>query len=108
MADLAYKTKRLIEERATQEKGPDEGKVFNLVRGLQQEMDENTEIAPVLQPLRARRRESRAACFPNAAVNDDEERRFRAALYKPLLSLSKEERARRCAGSGDRAPRRAR
>jgi type I restriction enzyme R subunit len=185
IADLAYKTKRLIEERATQEglgkftksvtfdvktleslrgeKGPDEGKVFNLVRGLQQEMDENADTAPVLQPLKdraerilkdledrkttgiaameqlaqlaadkelalkaaresglsprafavywslredpalkkagvdpmalAREAESLLARFPNAAVNADEERRFRAALYKPLLVLSKDRRA---------------
>lgn len=32
--------------------------------------------------------------FPNAAINPDEQRRFRAALYKPLLALSQEERAR--------------
>jgi type I restriction enzyme R subunit len=185
IADLAYKTKRLIEERATQEglgrftksvtfdvktleslrgeKGPDEGKVFNLVRGLQQEMDENADTAPVLQPLKDRaerilkdledRRTTGIAAmeqlaklaadkevalqaakdsclssrafavywslrddpalksagvdpmelardvdalsgrFPNATVNEDEERRLRAALYKPLLGLPKEQRA---------------
>jgi type I restriction enzyme, R subunit len=185
IADLAYKTKRLIEERATQEdlgkftksvtfdvktleslrgeKGPDEGKVFNLVRGLQQEIDENAGTAPVLQPLKeraerilkdledrrttgiaaleqlaklaadkelalkaakdsglsprafavywslrddpaleaagvdamalAREADSLFARFPNAAVNPDEERRFRAALYKPLLGVSREQRA---------------
>ena len=32
--------------------------------------------------------------FPNAQVNPDEQRRLRAALYKPLLALSKIERAR--------------
>ena len=32
--------------------------------------------------------------FPNAAVNPDEQRRFRAALYKPLLALSQDERVR--------------
>ncbi|NJD66963.1 MAG: restriction endonuclease, partial [Chloroflexi bacterium] len=32
--------------------------------------------------------------FPNAAVNADEQRRLRAALYKPLLALNPEERAR--------------
>jgi type I restriction enzyme R subunit len=32
--------------------------------------------------------------FPNAMVNSDEQRRFRAALYKPLLGLSPDERAR--------------
>ncbi|HZQ75590.1 MAG TPA: DEAD/DEAH box helicase family protein, partial [Burkholderiales bacterium] len=185
IADLAYKTRRLIEERATQEglgkftksvtfdvktlnslrgeKGPDEGKVFNLVRGLHQEVEENADTAPVLQPLKeraerilkdleerkttgiaaleqlarlaadkeialkaaqdsglssrafavywsmredatlktsgidamglAREAEDLAARFPNAAVNPDEERRFRAALYKPLLKLPKDQRA---------------
>lgn len=186
VADLAYKTRRLIEDNATQEelgrltktvtfdvktlqslraeKGPDEGKVFNLVRGLQQEMDEKQATAPVLQPLKERaerilkdleeRRttglaamdllsalaaEKEAALdaarksglsprafaihwhlredsvlrtagiktmelaheaeglmtrFPNASVNADEQRRFRAALYRPLLLLTQEERAR--------------
>lgn len=32
--------------------------------------------------------------FPNAAVNADEQRRLRAALYKPMLKLSPEDRAR--------------
>jgi type I restriction enzyme R subunit len=32
--------------------------------------------------------------FPNARVNDDEQRRLRAALYRPLLGLGKEERGR--------------
>ncbi|WP_018952681.1 type I restriction enzyme subunit R domain-containing protein [Thioalkalivibrio sulfidiphilus] len=186
VADLAYKTRRLIEGSATQEglgrltksvtfdvktleslrgeKGSDEGKVFNLVRGLQQEVDEDAATAPVLQPLKdraerilkdleerkttglaamdllaqlaaekeaalktardsgltarafaiywtfrgdaalrgagieameiAREAEALLGRFPNAAVNPDEQRRFRAALYKPLLALSKDERAR--------------
>jgi type I restriction enzyme R subunit len=76
VADLAYKTRRLIEENATQtglgrltksvtfdvktlealrgEKGPDEGKVFNLVRGLQKEIDDDPGAAPVLQSLKDR------------------------------------------------------
>jgi type I restriction enzyme R subunit len=76
VADLAYKTQRLIQEAATQEglgrltksvtfdvktleslrgeKGPDGGKVFNLVRGLQKEMDEDADAAAVLQPLKDR------------------------------------------------------
>lgn len=186
VADLAYKTRRLIEGSATQEglgrltksvtfdvktleslrgeKGSDEGKVFNLVRGLQQEIDEDAATAPVLQPLKdraerilkdleerkttglaamdllaqlaaekeaalktaresglaarafaiywtlrgdaalqgagieameiAREAEALLSRFPNAAVNPDEQRRFRAALYKPLLALSQDERAR--------------
>ncbi len=76
VADLAYKTKRLVEESATQnglgtltksvtfdlktlealrgEKGTEEGKVLNLVRGLQHEIDEDANAAPVLQPLKDR------------------------------------------------------
>jgi hypothetical protein len=75
-ADLTYKTRRLIQENATQdglghliksvtfdlktlealrgEKGSDEGKVFNLVRGLQKEIDYDPNAAPVLQPLKDR------------------------------------------------------
>ena len=186
IADLAYKTRRLIEESAEQqglgrltksvtfdvatlqslrgEKGADEGKVFNLVRGLQQEIDDDAAAAPVLQPLKERAerilkdleerkttglaamdqlaalaaekeaamkaardsglsarafgvfwvlREDAAAKsagldamalakdieellgrFPNAQVNPDEQRRLRAAIYKPLLGLPPEERAR--------------
>lgn len=186
VADLAYKTRRLIEESAEQqglgrltksvtfdvatlqalrgEKGSDEGKVFNLVRGLQQEIDQDTATAPVLQPLKdraerilkdleerkttglasmdqlaalaaekeaamkaardsglsarafsvfwvlrddtavkaagldamglAREAEALLARFPNAPVNADEQRRLRAALYKPMLALASGERAR--------------
>lgn len=36
------------------DKGPDEAKVFNLVRGLQKEIDEDPNAAPILQPLRDR------------------------------------------------------
>jgi type I restriction enzyme R subunit len=76
VADLAYKTRRLVEESATQaglgrltksvtfdvktleglrgEAGANESKVFNLVRGLQHEIDEDSASAPILQPLRDR------------------------------------------------------
>ncbi len=186
VADLAYKTRRLIEESVEQQglgrltksvtfdvatlqslrgdKGSDEGKVFNLVRGLQQEIDADPDAAPVLQPLKDRAErilkdleerkttglaamdqlaalaaEKEAAMkaardsglstrafgvfwvlredaavksagldamalaqdieellgrFPNAQVNPDEQRRLRAAIYKPLLGLPPEERAR--------------
>ncbi len=185
IADLAYKTRRLVQESATQEglghltktvtfdvktlealrRGPgsDEGKVFNLVRGLQKEIDE-ADAAPVLQTLKERAErilkdlenrnttglaamaqletiakekeeaiaaakqsglsvgafgvywtlkddqalraagisamdlakevETLLARFPNAAVNADEQRRLRAGLYRPMLALSKEDRAR--------------
>lgn len=186
IADLAYKTRRLIEESAEQQglgrltksvtfdvatlqslrsdKGSDEGKVFNLVRGLQQEIDADPNAAPVLQPLKdraerilkdledrkttglaamdqlaalaaekeaamkaardsglsarafgvfwvlredaavksvgldamalAREIEELLGRFPNALVNPDEQRHLRAAIYKPLLGLPPEERAR--------------
>lgn len=76
VADLAYKTRRLVEESATQdglgrltkvvtfdvktleglrgEPGSDESKVFNLVRGLQKQIDEDPNATPVLQPLKDR------------------------------------------------------
>jgi type I restriction enzyme, R subunit len=67
-----YKTRRLVQENTMQEglgrltksvtfdlktlealkgeKGGNEGKVFNLVRGLQKELDDNPNAAPILQP----------------------------------------------------------
>lgn len=76
VADLAYKIRHLIEENAEQhglgcltksvtfdmatltslrdEVGSEEDKVYNLVRGLQREIDENPATAPVLQPLKDR------------------------------------------------------
>jgi type I restriction enzyme R subunit len=75
LADLQHKTRRLIEENATQEglgrftkvvtfdvetleslrdsdDGTDEGKVFNLMRGLQKEMDDDPTMAVVLQDIK--------------------------------------------------------
>ncbi len=184
--DLAYKTSRLVKENVTQyglgqivksvtfdqqtleglrkEPGADEGKVFNLVRGLQQDVADEPEAAPILQSLKdradriirdlenrtvtglaamdllsalaaekeqarkearetglssrafgvywnlkddsalrsasiaaadvAREAESLLARFPNATVNPDERRKLRAALYRPLLGLSNDDRAR--------------
>ena len=186
VVDLWYKTQRLIQETATQsglgrltksvtfdvktleairgEKGPDEGKVFNLVRGLQKEIDDDQNATAILQPLKdraerilkdlenrsttgiaamdmlaalaaekdaamkaaeasglsmrafsvywtlrddamlkaanisamefAREVEALTLRFPNAAVNDDEQRRLRASLYRPLLTLGNEDRTR--------------
>jgi type I restriction enzyme, R subunit len=146
------------------EKGSDEGKVFNLVRGLQAEIDEEPDRAPILVPLKdcaagilkdlesrtitglaamdtlaglaaekeaafrsaqetglsmkafgvfwrlrddpdlkaagigalelARQVEDLLAQIPNAAQNPDEQRRLRAGLYRPLLGLPNEARAR--------------
>jgi type I restriction enzyme R subunit len=186
VADLAYKTRRLVEQSALQaglgqvtksvtfdvqtleslrgEKGSDEGKVFNLVRGLQAEIDDEPDLAPILVPLKdraerilkdlesrtitglaamdilaglaaekeaalrsaeetglsmkafgvfwrlqddpdlkgagigalglARQVEDLLARFPNAAQNPDEQRRLRAGLYRPLLGLPNDARAR--------------
>jgi type I restriction enzyme R subunit len=186
VADLAYKTGQLVKENATQyglgsvmrtvtfdlstleglrrEPGTDEGKVFNLVRGLQKEIDEDSDTAPVLQTIKdradriledmqnrsatglaamdmlealakekgdaikasresglstrafgvywrlrdnpalreagistkrlAEESDALTARFPNANVNADEQRKLRAALYRPLLELDKDERGR--------------
>ncbi|MDP9412510.1 MAG: HsdR family type I site-specific deoxyribonuclease [Pseudomonadota bacterium] len=185
-ADLAYKTRRLVQESATHEglgnliktvtfdvktlesmrgdSGSDEAKVFNLVRGLRKEIEEDPDGAPILQSLKeraerilkdlenrnttglaamdmlaalakekeeavqaakdsglsarafgvywtlredealrntgisamelARDAETEAHRFPNARVNDDEQRKLRAALYRPVLGLDKEDRGR--------------
>ena len=184
--DLANKTRLLVQENATQEglgyltktatfdvstlktlqsePGSDEAKVFNLVRGLRQEIESNPDQESVLLPLKeraesilkelenrqttaqeamdqlanlaaekdaairaardsglssrtfavhwalkddaklkiagiatlelARRAETLLNRFPNAGVNDDEQRHLRTALYVPLLRLHKDERSR--------------
>ncbi len=186
VADLAHKTRQLVEQNAMHgglgrltksvtfdvktletlrsDKGSDEGKVFNLVRGLQKEIDDNADTAPVLQPLKDRAErilkdlenrnttglaamdllaalagekeaaaqaakdtglapkafaafwalrdepalqqagvdplelgkeiEKLLARFPNFLVNTDEQRQLRAALYRPLIALTKEARPR--------------
>jgi type I restriction enzyme R subunit len=186
IADLAHKTRQLVEQNAIQgglgsltksvtfdvktlealrsEKGTDEGKVFNLVRSLQKEIDDNADAAAVLQPLKDRAErilkdlenrnttglaamdllaalaadkdaaakaakdtgltlkafaafwairdeaalkkagidplelgkeiEKLLTRFPNFLVNADEQRQLRAALYRPLITLAKEDRTR--------------
>ena len=186
IADLAYKTQRLVEESAAQEglgrltktvtfdvktleglrnePGSDEGKVFNLIRGLQKEIEDEADSAPVLQSIKdrverilkdlqdrnttglaamdllsvlakekeeairaakdsglsmrafaifwnfkddetlrnagiaamelAQDAETETQRFPNARVNDDERRKLRAALYRPLLRLGRVDRGR--------------
>ena len=42
----------------------------------------------------AKEAETLLARFPNAPVNDDERRRLRAALYRPLLGVDKQDRGR--------------
>ena len=76
VADLAHKTQNLVQESAAmyglgnltksvtfdlrtltalrKESGPDEAKVFNLVRGLQTEVEQEPELEPVLRSLKDR------------------------------------------------------
>lgn len=145
------------------DKGSNEGKVFNLVRGLQREVENTPGMGAVLKPLKdraedilkdmeertttglaamdllsalakekeaaskskkesglsqrafgvywalkddpelrtvganalelARESESLLERFPNAAVSAEEERRLRAALYRPLLAFPSDERS---------------
>jgi len=151
-------------EGLRREPGSDETKVFNLVRSLHHELEEEPAAAPVLRPIAERaerilqelenrnttglaamdylaalakekedaakdaqhsglsprafgvywtmrddealakagisaaemaeQAEALLARFPNAQANDDERRRLRAALYRPLLGLDKEHRGR--------------
>ena len=186
VADLANKTRFMVQESASQEglgystktvtfdlstlqalqgeRGSDEAKVFNLVRGLRREVENDSEMESVLLPLKeraerilkdledrkttglaamellaalAKEKEAAVAAmresglsprafgvhwalkddpvlkvagistlnmarevetlldrFPNATVNAEEERRLRAALYRPLLRLNRDERGR--------------
>jgi len=185
VADLAAKTRRLIEANASQhglgrltkavtfdtatlralqaDSHNAAEHIFNLMRGLQQEIDTHPATAPVLHPLKARaervvqdlqerkttglaamdalaalamekdaamqaaRESGLSPCafavawtlrenvalkaagidamrlaaeadallmrFPNAMVNQEEQRRLRTELYKPLLTLPAEDRA---------------
>ncbi|MCY4111367.1 MAG: HsdR family type I site-specific deoxyribonuclease, partial [Chloroflexi bacterium] len=76
VTELAHKTQRLVEESAAmyglgnltkavtfdlrtlaalrKESGPDEAKVFNLVRGLQAEVEREPELESVLRPIKER------------------------------------------------------
>ena len=186
VADLANKTRSMVQDSAVQDglgyltktvtfdvntlealrgqSGSDEAKVFNLVRGLREEVEAEPDLESVLLPLKERAErilkdlEDRATTglaamdrlaalvgereaaieaarasglsprafgvhwalkddrdldaagistlslareadallgrFPNAAVNADEQRRLRAALYHPLLRLGRDERSR--------------
>lgn len=56
--------------------------------------DAKLEIAGIDTLELARRAETLRDRFPNAAVNADEQRRLRTALYIPLLRLQRDERSR--------------
>ena len=56
--------------------------------------DAKLKIAGIATLELARRAETLLDRFPNAGVNDDEQRHLRTALYVPLLRLHKDERSR--------------
>lgn len=116
LGDLEYKTRRLIESRAEQEglgriakvvtfdvatleqlkseDGPDEGKVYNLLRGLRKEMDEDPAKAVVLRALKER---------ADQVIRNLEERKITglAAMDEIAALVVEKEEARRAAeGSG--------
>ena len=67
-------------------------RAFSVYWALKDDARLKTASIPALEF--AREVESLTAKFPNAAVNDDEQRVLRANLYKPLLTLGKEDRTR--------------
>lgn len=119
-ADLAHKTKRLIQEHAEQqglgrltksvtfdvatlealrkEKGSDESKVFNLVRGLQQEIEEDAQAAVMLQSLKEK---------AERILKDLEDRKTSGlAAMESLAALAAEkEEAQKAAQSSGLSPR---
>jgi type I restriction enzyme R subunit len=56
--------------------------------------DETLTKAGISATELAKQSESLLTRFPNAQVNVDEQRRLRAALYRPLLGLDKHDRGR--------------
>jgi type I restriction enzyme, R subunit len=116
LADLEHKTRRLVEETVVQddlgrfskavsfdaetvesmkeEDGPDEGKVYNLLRGLRNEMDEDPATAVVLEGLLTR---------SERIIRDLEERKITglAAMDElAALAAEKSEARRRAEESG--------
>lgn len=116
LADLEHKTRRLVEETAVQdglgrfskvvsfdaetlesmkeEDGPDEGKVYNLLRGLRKEIDEDPAAAVVLEGLLVR---------SERIIRDLEERKITglAAMDElAALAAEKSEARRRAEESG--------
>jgi hypothetical protein len=68
------------------------GRAFNVYWTLRADADlKEASIDPMALAHEA---ETQLGKFPNAAVNSDEKRRLRAALYHPLLKLSAVARAR--------------
>ena len=121
VADLAYKTQRLVEESAAmhglgslsksvtfdlrtltalrKDSGPDEAKVFNLVRGLQKDVESEPELESVLRPLKER---------AESVLKDLEERTTTGLAAMDLLeALAKEKEAAAVAARDSTLPPRA-
>ena len=121
VADLAHKTQRLVEESATihglgnltksvtfdlrtltalrNESGPDEAKVFNLVRGLQMEVESEPELESILRPLKER---------AESVLKGLEERTTTGLAAMDILeALAKEKEAAIIAARGSTLPPRA-
>ena len=118
--DLANKTRSLIQDGAVQqglgyrtktvtfdvntlealrgESGPDEAKVFNLVRGLHREVEENRDSASVLRPLKDRAEQ---------VLKDLEERKTTGLAAMDLLAdvAREKEAAARAAKESGLSPR---
>ena len=118
--DLANKTRSLIQDGAVQqglgyrtktvtfdlntlealrgESGPDEAKVFNLVRGLHREVEENQDSASVLRPLKDRAEQ---------VLKDLEERKTTGLAAMDLLAdvAREKEAAARAAKESGLSPR---
>jgi type I restriction enzyme R subunit len=74
------------------DKGTDEGKVFNLVRGLQKEIDDNSNIAAVLLPLKER---------AERVIKDLEDRKITGLAAMDLLSAIAVEKENTKASAAD-------
>ena len=114
VADLAHKTQRLVEESAAiyglgnltkavtfdlrtlaalrNESGPDEAKVFNLVRGLQTEAKSEPELESVLRPLKER---------AESVLKSLEERTTTGLAAMDLLEALAKEKEAAVAAAGD-------
>src|SRR5262249_67986 len=72
-------------------------KAFGVFWALRQDVALNS--AKIVPLDLAKETEKLLARFPNASVNADEQRQLRAALYRPLLGLGRDERTRACSAS---------
>ena len=118
VADLAHKTQQLVEESAEmhglsnmaksvtfdlrtllalrEKSGPDEPKVFNLVRGLQAEAESESELESVLRPLKER---------AEAVLKDLQDRKTTGLAALGLLEgLAKEKETAVAAGKDSNLP----